>query len=46
MDGLEMGADWRRNINWRAVENVKTKFIDFMNENTNVNDDEYKSISV
>jgi len=27
-----MGADWRKNIIWRAVENVKTKFIDFMDE--------------
>lgn len=41
-----MGADWRRKNIWRAVENVKTKFIDFIDENTNVNDDEYRSILV
>jgi len=38
---LRMGANWRGNIIQRAVQNVKTYFIDFMDENTNVDDDDY-----
>ena len=41
LDRLRMGANWRGNIIQRAVQNVKTYFIDFMDENTNVDDDDY-----
>jgi len=40
-NGLRMGAHWRGNTIWRAIQNVKTDFIDFMDENTNVDDDDY-----
>jgi hypothetical protein len=35
-----MGADRRENIIWRAERNVKTYFIDFVDENTYVDDDD------
>jgi hypothetical protein len=40
MNGLKMGADRRENIIWRAERNVKTYFIDFVDENTYVDDDD------
>jgi hypothetical protein len=40
MNGLKMGADRRENIIWRAERNVKTYFIDFVDENTDVYDDD------
>lgn len=38
---LRMGADQRWNTIWRAIQNIKTNFIDFMDENTNTDDDDY-----
>jgi hypothetical protein len=40
MDGLRMGADRRGNTIGRAVRNVKTNFVDFVNENAYVDDDD------
>jgi hypothetical protein len=40
-NGLRMGAHRRGKTIWRAIQNVKTDFIDFMDENTNVDDDDY-----
>jgi hypothetical protein len=47
MDGLRMRANWRGNIIWKSVRNVKHDFVDFMGENINVDyDDDYNFASV
>jgi hypothetical protein len=38
---IENGADRQGNPIWRALQNVKIDFIDFVDENTNVDDNEY-----
>ena len=37
---LEIGADRIRNPIRKAIQNVNTEFVDFMDENTNVDDDD------
>jgi len=41
-----MGANWRGNTIQKAIQNVKIDFINFMDENTNVDDDDYNFVSV
>ena len=43
-DGLRMGANQQGTLVQRAVRNVKTDFVDFVDENANVNDDDYLCI--
>ena len=38
IEKLEIGADQIQNPIRKAIQNVNTKFIDFMDENTNVDD--------
>jgi hypothetical protein len=45
MDGLRMRVDRRGNIIGRAIRNVKTNFVDFMNENADVDDDDHNFVS-
>jgi hypothetical protein len=45
-NGLRMGADQRGNIILRAVWNVKIDFIDFVDENVDVDDDDYDFVSM
>jgi len=46
MDGLRMRADRRGNTIGRAVRNVKTNFVDFVNENAYVDDDDHDFASL
>jgi hypothetical protein len=41
-----MGANWRGNTIQKAIQNVKIDFINFMDENTNVDDDDYNFVSM
>jgi len=43
IDGFKMVASWRGNTIWRAIQNVK---IDFVDENANVDDDDYNFASI
>jgi len=45
-NGLRMGAYQRENTIWRAVWNVKIDFIDFVDENVDVDYDDYDFASV
>jgi hypothetical protein len=41
MSGLRIGANWWGNPICRTAWNVKTNFVDFVDENANVDDDDY-----
>lgn len=43
IDGFRMVSSWRGNTIWRAIQNVK---IDFVDENANVDDDDYNFASI
>ena len=46
MDGLRIKANQRGNIIERDVRNVKTNFIDFMDINANIKDDDHDFASL
>lgn len=45
-DGLRMGVDQQGTLVQSAVQNVKIDFVDFVDENANVNDDDYEFASM